>query len=59
MTTPTQPVQAMPQIQSVSAVNGLYEATLADSTVLWIPVDNNNSDYLHLQDWARANNITL
>ncbi len=59
MSIPTQPTQNPPQIQSVSASNGLYEATLEDSTVLWIPADSNNSDYQRMQAWALANNVTL
>jgi hypothetical protein len=44
-------------IISAQSVNGLYMVTLASGTILWVPNDPLNADYIRLQAWVTAGGI--
>jgi hypothetical protein len=41
-------------IQAVADKSNVYEVTLVDGTVLWVPKDPLNMDYVRVQKWAAA-----
>lgn len=45
------------EIQTVHNAGALLQVTLMDGTILWVPVDIENADYLRVQGWVAAGGI--
>ena len=41
-------------IQSIVDNGQVYQATLTDGTVKWVPKDTRNSDYIAVQQWMAS-----
>jgi hypothetical protein len=59
MNTPTRSTPHTLPIQSTIDRGEIYQVTLQDGTVLWIPKDADNGDYAQMEAWVEASNITL
>ena len=59
MTVPTRPLQPEMPVLTATSTGELYEVTLQDGTVLWIPKNDNNNDCVKIEAWADASNIDL
>jgi hypothetical protein len=45
------------EISTVHDTGDLYQVTLANGTILWVPKDPQNSDYVRVQAWITAGGI--
>lgn len=44
-------------ISTVIDQNTVYEVTLANGTVQWVPKDPENADYVRIQQWVAAGGV--
>ena len=44
-------------IQSAKDIGAFFEVTLSDGTVLWVPRDTGNADYVRLQSWVAGGGV--
>ena len=59
MAIPVKQTPHSPVIQSASDNGSIYQATLQDGTILWIPKAEGNKDRAEVLAWADAEKITL
>lgn len=59
MTAPTRQPEPLPAIQAASDEGSFYQATMQDSTILWIPKNDNNIDCTQVIAWAAEENVEL
>ncbi len=44
-------------IQAVADTGSFYEVTLTSGTIMWVPKDAENSDYVRVEAWVAAGGI--
>lgn len=59
MTIPLRQEPCLMTVQSATSHAGIYQVTLQDGTVLWVPENADNRDCAALEEWAESNAITL